>query len=56
MQKTALNNTKYLRNDTILKIGKAERNVSYEVRCLKSDKDMILTLAGQFKQVHETIA
>ena len=25
-----------------------ERNVIYEVRCLKSNEDMILTLAGQF--------
>ena len=28
-----------------------ERNVFYEVRCLKSNEDMILALAGQFKQM-----
>ena len=27
-----------------------ERNVLYEVRCLKSNEDMILAIAGQFKQ------
>ena len=44
------------------------KEVLYEVRCLKSTDDMILALAGQFKQlshepekffffqVHETIA
>ena len=31
-----------------------ERNVLYAVRCLKSNEDMILALAGQFKQLsHE---
>ena len=31
-----------------------ERNVIYEVRYLKSNEDMILALAGQFKQLsHE---
>ena len=30
------------------------KEVLYEVRCLKSNKDMILALAGQFKQLsHE---
>ena len=42
------------------------KDVLYEVRCLKSNEDMILALTGQFKQlphepekifqVHETIA
>ena len=27
------------------------KEVLYEVRCLKSNKDMILALAGQFKQL-----
>ena len=31
------------------------KELLYEVRCLKSNGDMILTLAGQFKQLsHET--
>ena len=30
------------------------KDVLYEVRCLKSNEDMILALTGQFK--HETIA
>ena len=30
------------------------KEMSYEVRCLKSNEDMILALAGQFKQLsHE---
>ena len=30
------------------------KDVLYEVRCLKSNEDMILALAGQFKQLsHE---
>ena len=30
------------------------KEMLYEVRCLKSNKDMILALAGQFKQLsHE---
>ena len=30
------------------------KEVLYEVRCLKSNEDMILALAGQFKQLsHE---
>ena len=31
------------------------KELLYEVRCLKSNEDMILTFAGQFKQLsHET--
>ena len=29
------------------------KEVLYEVRCLKSTEDMILALAGQFKQLSE---
>ena len=33
------------------------KEMSYEVQCLKSNEDMILTLAGQFKQLsHESTA
>ena len=28
------------------------KDVLYEVRCLKSNEDMILALAGQFKQLN----
>ena len=32
------------------------KEVLYEVRCLKSNEDMILALAGQFKQLsHEPV-
>ena len=32
------------------------KEVLYEVRCLKSNEDMILALAGQFKQLsHEKV-
>ena len=34
--------------------SKTMKEVLYEVRCLKSTEDMILALAGQFKQLsHE---
>ena len=29
------------------------KEVLYEVRCLKSNEDMILTLSGQFKQLSQ---
>ena len=29
------------------------KEMSYEVRCLKSNEDMILALAGQFKQLSQ---
>ena len=41
-------------NTLILSFKMGAMNVLYEVRCLKSNEDMILALTGQFKQLsHE---
>ena len=38
----------------MLNIGNTIEEMLYAVRCLKSNEDMILALAGQFKQLsHE---
>ena len=38
-------------NLVISNIDNSMKEVLYEVRCLKSSEDMILALAGQFKQL-----
>ena len=40
-------------NTTILKKIASMKEMLYEVRCLKSNEDMILALAGQFKKLSD---
>ena len=42
--------------NSLTKSKRTMKEVLYEVRCLKSTEDMILSLAGQFKQLsHEPV-
>ena len=53
-------NTENISHKLKVKHNIVMKEVLYEVGCLKSTEDMILALAGQFKQlsqlVHETVA